>query len=208
MPVPALITKVSATLCLGLMALTASCGLIAPTPDWTLERIKRDRLAENLLIEADALAIEIYPPGRGALGEFHQMRMRWNVPGYMATACVEGKQPTVEGFKSFVRSSGRDPSRVAKRAIGAIKAADDEWQANNLDAVTQHCLRPYLSPESVSDAAPAVDLYTATAVVSFAPDLRDSFESVVRRRAGGWFKTVDQHEPFISWLCATSSDGC
>ena len=56
-----------------------------PTPDWTLERIKRDHMAEQLSVEADAIAGQITT---GIQRNYYQRLVRWYVPVYMAKAAV------------------------------------------------------------------------------------------------------------------------
>ena len=85
----------------------------------------------------------------------------------------------------------------AVRVIKAISAVGD--------TAAEPCLQPYLYPESVSDASPAVELFLASRVMALPFDTRGSFKSVFRGMAAGWFQT-DRQDPFITWLCQQSSN--
>jgi len=177
---------------------------ITPTPDWTLERIKRDRLAEQLLVEADALAAD----ARRVSGENRALDVvRHYVPVYLASACVEGKEPSVEDFKVFTSNAIGNRRLVEREARGVIRViigAADSWRNQSLDAATQHCLKPYLYPESVPDATPAVELFLAASLPPLSPLVKGGFGAQVRDRADGWFNQTDNREPYISWLCGSN----
>lgn len=180
---------------------------VAATPDWDLEKVQRDKLADQLLIEADSVAANaIRFEGRDSrdLGEL----VRQFVPLFMASACVEGKETSVKDFRVFANNAiGNRTSvnRAAIRTIRVIIGAAESWRNESLDAATQHCLQPYLYPESVSDARPAIDLYLAARLPTLSPLAKGGFEALVRETAGGWFDQTDQQEPYISWLCG---DNC
>lgn len=118
----------------------------------------------------------------------------------MAGICLEGSQPSAQSFTTSTRanlSAWRGPDVEAVRVIKAL---------NDVRDTSIHpCLQPYLHPNSVSDASPAVELYLASRVMELPYDTRDSFKSVVRDMAAGWFQT-DKQEPFISWMCKQSSN--
>ena len=216
-----------ASLGIALMALTVSCGSVQPTspatarptptvapsptaapeptiastPDWTLERTKRDRLAEQLLIEADSLAAD----ARRVMGENRNLEVvRHYVSVYLASTCVDGQEASFDDFRLFANNAignRKLVEREARKVIRVIIAAADSWRKQSLDAATQHCLRPYLYPDSVSDAAPAVELYLASILPPLTKLSRGSFEAQARERAGGWFNQSETQEPYISWLC-------
>jgi len=170
---------------------------VTSTPDWDMERIKRDSLAGRLLVEADAAV----PYMADSLSHF---KVRKYVPVYMAKACLEETQPSAEGFNTFVRSTNRrGPSGEAVLVIRDIIAVDGKWQDQSFDAAKQHCLQPYLRPESVSDAIPAIDLILAS--INLSPYAKGGFETSFRREVGGWFDRSNPQEPYISWLCRRPS---
>ena len=161
-----------------------------------LQKLERDYIAEQLLVEADAIAREISKSGTRR--DYYQEVVRLYVPVYMAEVCVKGSQPFAQGFTAITRanlSAGRGPDVEAVRVIKAMKDVGE--------TATQQCLQPYLHPESISDASPAVDLFLASRVMALPFDLRDSFKSVVMDMAAGWFQT-DRQESFIFWMCKKS----
>lgn len=163
----------------------------------TLQKMERDYMAEQLLTEADAIAREISKGG--TTRDYYQEIVRLYVPVYMADICIKGSQPFAQGFTAITRanlSAGRGAEVEALRVIKALGAVGD--------TDTQQCLQPYLHPESISDASPAIDLYLA-AITSVSSPFRGSFKSVVGGMAAGWFQT-DRQEPFIPWLCQQSND--
>ena len=179
----------------------------AATPDWAMEKIQRDRLAEQLLIEADSVIADARR-FEGAYRLALEASIRHYVPLYLSTTCVEGKEPSVEDFRVFTNNAIAKRTlidRAAIRIIRVIIGAAASWRNQNLDAATEHCLQPYLYPESVADARPAIDLYLAASLPSLSPLARGGFEAQVRETAGGWFDQTDQPEPYISWLCG---DNC
>ena len=182
------------------LLLTVGCGPASQAKLTTLQKLERDYMAEQLLLEADAIAGQITT---GVQRDHYQRLVRLYVPVYMANACVEESHPSVEGFNTNARgalSAGRGPELESIRVIKAINDAHDKWKSESIDAATQHCLQPYLYPESISDAGPALELLLASRVMALPFDLRDSFESVFRGMAARWFQT-DQQEPFVSWMC-------
>jgi len=164
-------------------AVQRTLSAITPTPDWILEKIKRDRLAEQLLIEAYVLAQaqkggSIYRNTlAGVIESF--------VPIYMAIACVEGSQPSVEGFRTYIGDGESDRTREqsARRAIQAIDATHDKWLDQRLDPATQHCLQSYLYPESLSDASSPVGLFNLANFADLSSAFRGGRESANKRRA-------------------------
>tara|TARA_R110000824_G_C15232376_1_gene678769 strand:- start:14726 stop:15523 length:798 start_codon:yes stop_codon:yes gene_type:complete len=171
---------------------------VTSTPDWDMERIKRDSLAGRLLVEADAAVPYMADP------HARFVKVRKYVPVYMAKACLEETQPSAEGFNTFVRSTNRrGPSGEAVLVIRDIIAVDGKWQDQSFDAAKQHCLQPYLRPESVSDAIPAIDLILAS--INLSPYAKGGFETSFRREVGGWFDRSNPQEPYISWLCRRPS---
>ena len=200
--------KTRHTLAAVVLLLAVGCGAAA-APEarlTTLHKMERDYLAEQLLVEADAIAREISPSGTTL--DFYQQLVSSQVPVYMANVCVKGGQPSAQEFTTITRanlSMGRSSEAEAHRVIKAISDAHNKWARESLDAASQLCLQPYLYPQSVSDAAPAVELHIVAAIKSVSSPFRGSFKSAARGRAAGWFQT-DQQEPFISWICHRSSD--
>jgi len=177
---------------------------IAPTIDWTLDR---DWLAEQLLVEADSVASNARRFEGGDSRDLDVLVPLY-VPLYLASRCVEGKKPSVEDFRVFANNSISKRTLVdqaAVRVIRVIISAADSWRTQSLDAATQHCLQPYLYPESASDANPAIDLYLVSSLPSLSPLAKSGFEVQVRERARRWFDQIDPQEPYISWLCG---DNC
>lgn len=174
---------------------------ITPTPDWALVKIQREQLAEQLIVEADAVATD----ARRLVGETRALDVvRHYVPVYLALACVESKEPSVKDFRLFTNNAIAKRTlvdRAALRVIRVILDAANSWRNQSLDTATQLCLQPYLYPESLTDAKPAIDLYLASSLPSLSPLAKGGFEAQVRGRAGGWFDQTDQQEPYISWLC-------
>ena len=168
----------------------------APIPNLTL-----DQLAEQLLVEADDLAADARRP----TGENRELEVvRHYVPVYLASACVAGQEPSVEDFRVVTGNALGNRKLVEREARGVIRviiSAADSWRNGNLDTATQLCLKPYLYPESVSDAKPAIELYLASSLPPLSPLARGGFETKARESAGEWFNLSDQQEPYISWLC-------
>ncbi len=142
-------------LVLNILTLTlVACNVVGDDSSTVTERMKRDWLVEQLLVEADAYAREVSKGG--VAHHVYERRFRLYVPGYMAATCIEGSEANVEGFNTFIRNAVVDnqgPESVARQAIQAI----------NSGIVDQDCLQPYLAPKSVSDALPATNLYIALA---------------------------------------------
>jgi hypothetical protein len=172
-----------------------------------MERINRDRLAELLLIEADSVAADArrFEGGRRLALEtpiYHY------VPLYMTSTCLGGTEPSVEGFRVFANNSIARRTLVDREAVRIIRViigTAEGWRSQSLGAATQHCLQPYLYPESVADASPAIDLYLAASLPPLSPLAKGGFEAQVRATAGDWFDQSDRQEPYISWLCG---DNC
>ena len=183
-----------------------------PTPDAVMERMKRDWLAEQLLVETEVIARDIW--GSQYSNPFQRRpidRKTMYVPSYIATACVEETQPTVEGFNAFMRgaiSAGNDSVSEAKRAIQTLTAAAGKWESQGFDAATQQCLQPYFFPQSVSDAKPAIDLEWTITIAGVAPQFVEYAEKREYSRASEWFTQAGERRPFITWLCDQDGSGC
>lgn len=170
-----------------------------PTPQ-TLEGLSHEELVELLLIEADAIAEEAdrFRGENRALDVVNHY-----VPVYLASACVENREPSIADFKLYTNNAvgnRRLVEREARQVIRVIIPAANSWRDQRLAPDTQQCLRPYLFPDSVSDAKPAIDIYLAFSLPPLEPLDRGVVEAQIGDRAGGWFET-DRQEPYISWLC-------
>jgi hypothetical protein len=75
-----------------------------------MEVIQYDRLADQLLVEADSVAADArrFEGGDRLVLE---TPIRHFVPLYLTTACLEGKIPTVEDFRIITNNS------IAKRTL-------------------------------------------------------------------------------------------
>ena len=114
--------------------------------------------------------------------------------------------PSVEDFRQFTNNAignRRLVEREARNVIRVIIAAADSWRKQSFETATQHCLGSYLYPDSVSDGAPAVELYLASSLPPLTKLSRGSFEAQARENAGGWFDQSETEEPYIFWLCGT-----
>jgi hypothetical protein len=181
-----------------------------PTPDLFIERMKRDQVAQDLKAEVPGIARLIAPNWTGAFDYIGLTRsLELYVPVYMASACLDGIEPSREGFKEMVTtgvvadSPGKIRSNRESLALRLIQTILAEREGQK--AATNFCLQSYLYPESVSDAAPAVDLYLTLTSVNVPSDLRESYASLIHQRAAGWFNATEPRQPFIIWLCEWSS---
>jgi hypothetical protein len=67
------------------------------------ERMERDRIAQELLDEVPGVTRQIVPSTwSGASLNWAEGNLALYVPVYLATACLEGAEPSVEGFKEMV----------------------------------------------------------------------------------------------------------
>lgn len=160
-----------------------------------------EQLAEQLGVEADALAADLRRP----TGENRKLGVvRHYVAVFLASACVEGQEPSAEDFRIFAYNALGNRILVEREARGVIReiiSAADRWRNGSLDATTQLCLKPYLYPESSLEAKPAIELYLASSLPPLSPLARGGFEAQTRERADEWFNLSDQQEAYISWLC-------
>ena len=88
---------------------------------------------------------------------------------YLKTSLLTCKvfENSVEDFRQFTNNAignRRLVEREARKVIRVIIAAADSWRKQSFDTATQHCLGSYLYPDSVSDGAPAVELYLASSL--------------------------------------------
>ena len=180
---------------------------VPSTPDWAMQKIQRDRLADLLLIEADSVAADARR-FEGGVRLALETPIGHYVPLYLTSTCLDGTEPSVEDFRLYTNNSiarRTQVDRASVRLIRMIIGVAESWRNQSLDTATQHCLQPYLYPESVADARPAIDLYLAASLPPLSPLAKGAFEAQVRATAGDWFDRDDQQEPYISWLCG---DNC
>ena len=132
-------------------------------PDAMLDRMKRQYLQEELLAEATPLA------GLSKVLAYTSDYVKRYVPVYLATACIQRQDPSVQGFREYViNHRGSAPDGLAKEAINQIRALAGE---------SRPCFQPYMAPVSMLDAGPAIDLYTVYAERQVSPPFRDGIPS-------------------------------
>jgi hypothetical protein len=173
-----------------------------PKPDLLFERIKRDQVAQDLKAEVPGIARLIAPNASGGYLGALTNRLGLYVPVYMASACLGGTEPSREGFRDMVTtgvvrdSSGQYRWNLESQARRVIQAISEKRQ----EAATNGCLQSYLSPESVADAAPAVDLCLAPAILQVSARFEGGLEAIYKRRAADWFNLPEPREPFLNWM--------
>jgi hypothetical protein len=183
-----------------------------PKPDLFIERMKRDQVAQDLKAEVPGIARRIAPNWTGVYDiPWLAKSLELYVPVYMASTCLDGAEPSTEGFRDMVTagvvidspSQGKVRWNLESLAHRLIQTIREEGKGQK--AATNFCLQSYLYPESVSDAAPAIDLYLTITFVNFSPDDRENYASIVNDHAADWFNTTEPRQPFIIWLCEWSS---
>jgi hypothetical protein len=180
-----------------------------PTPDLFIERMKRDQVAQDFKAEVPGIARLIAPNWSGGYLGWLTRYLELYVPVYMASACLDGTEPSREGFREMVTtgvvidSFGEVQSNLESQVRRLTQTIIEK--AKGQEAATNGCLQSYVYPESVSDAAPAVDLYLTSTLMTVSADLRESLASLIHQRAADWFNATEPRQPFIIWLCEWSS---
>jgi hypothetical protein len=175
------------------------------TPDLLFERIKRDLAVQDLRAEVPGIARLIAPNVSGGYLGWLTDYLELYVPVYMSSACLGGTEPSTEGFRDMVTtgvirdSSGEYRTNLESQARRVVQTISEKGIGQ--DAATNSCLQPYLYPESVSDAASAVDLCLAATLTAMPSRFRDGHAAVTNGRASDWFNTTEPRQPFLTWLC-------
>lgn len=183
------------------MILVMACGAPTPTPqsptptpDWRLESLLRDKLVEALRQEFQMIAREQTRNYPGAVRLAALARQRKYVALYVARECVEGRELAVAGFRTFVRQSQQievSAKRIIRRLI----------DAENIQPDYATCFKPYLYPETLIEAALAIDL-VAPDESNTNPLFRGGLGRAYEEVAYSWFDTR-RESPFLPWFCNT-----
>ena len=179
----------------GLMLMVIACG--TPTPDVALERIKRTHMTEELLKEIPHASLYGQDSSERAMATFG----KHYVPIYMASACLEGREPSAQGFKDFTVTWFAQDVSPEPKALTTIQEIREQISIGV--PPEKLCLQPYLDPASVADGGLAVDLYRAAVLRSIPFEFRTGLDTALQRHAEKWFET-DGQQPFIIFLCEES----
>jgi hypothetical protein len=179
-----------------------------PTPDLFIERMKWTQAAQALEAEVPGVIPLIAPSSlNGAWRGWLERFITLYVPVYMASACLDGVEPSREGFKEMVTtgvvmdSSGGIRSNLESQARWLIQKINEKEEA-----ATDFCSQSYLYPESMADARPAIDLYLALTSGTVPDRFRGGLTGLINDHAAGWFNATEPRQPFIRWLCGWSSN--
>jgi hypothetical protein len=185
-----------------------------PTPDLMFERMKREQIAQDLKAEVPGIAYQLAPNANGSYLHWLQTGiLEGFVPVYMVSTCLDGTEPSAEGFRQMVAtgvvkdSSGNFRTNLESLAMQLIERIDEKGKEQN--PVADFCLQPYLYPESIADAAPAVDLYLSVTNMNLPLHLRERYASVINGQGAEWFNEPEPRQPFLTWLCTwANSNPC
>ena len=173
------------------------------TPDLALGRMKRAAMAEVLLKEK-VVIVNLLLAVRPMIVEFrggYYRNAELYVPIYMASACLEGREPSAQGFKDFTVTWFAQDVSPEPKALTTIQEIREQISPGV--PPEKLCLQPYHDPVSVADGGLAVDLYLAAVLRSIPIDFRTGLNGAIQRHARKWFET-DRQQPFIIFLCEES----
>jgi hypothetical protein len=173
---------------------------LTPVPDLLFERMMRDQVMQELKAEAPRIARLIAPDTAGRHFELLTEDVELYASVYVASACLEGEEPSTEGFRDMM-TTGPDGGWT-DHIPQTIRAINEKGQEEEISG----CLQPYLYPESMADAAPAIDLNQALVKVGVATRFRTGLEGFYREHAANWFTLPEPRQPFLSWMCEPAAE--
>lgn len=152
----------------------------------------------------------------GALPSTDVYMYRQYASVYIASECLAEKEMSFDGFRTFlnqpllmVRTTDSDPmiKVIARDVIAQItRTAEARTNLGSTPSVS-NCLRPYLYPESATEAALAIELVDGLAPLSeVSRDSRDIVASIRQQFAYKWFGSPEaQERPFLPWYCENAA---
>lgn len=124
------------------------------------------------------------------------------VATYVASECLAGRDLSFVGFGSFLNEINQTGKKLlnltAELVISEIAAQPHGGE----------CMRPFLNPQSGSDAVLAADLVLAVRWPYVGPFER-FLPDIIRERSGRWFDpSIGKGQPYLTWLCESSERRC
>ena len=119
---------------------------------------------------------------------------------YVASECLAGRDTSFEGFGLFI-------DQTTNRNLN-VKAAQSIDEIIDRPPKKRECMRPFLNPQSGSDAVLAADLVLAVRWPHVGPFER-FLPEIIRERSGRWFDpSVSKDRPFLTWFCEMLEGSC
>ena len=119
---------------------------------------------------------------------------------YVASACLENRQRSFDGFKSFVGGTANLTAQ-AESNIGDLAHVSEYADSD------ESCARPFLFPASGAEIKLAALLASPQIAAAVNPFLRGQLASIIEERAFQWMDQSPPKPPLVLSLCCREVDG-